>query len=101
LPIITDPPAPKKNVLVVGGGNSALQAVLEVAPIARKVQAITRSGWTGEPAKIDAVNRFENVEMLPPSNIVRIDGGDALESVVVESVGDGEQRSLDIDLVFV
>ena len=35
------------------------------------------------------------------TNIVRIDGGDALESVVVESVGDGEQRSLDIDLVFV
>lgn len=95
------PTAHDKNVLVVGGGNSALQAVLEVAPIARKVQAITRSGWTGEPAKIDAVNQFDNVEMLPPSNVVRIEGRGVVEAVVVEAVEDGELRSLPIDLVFV
>ncbi len=95
------PTAYDKNVLVVGGGNSALQAVLEVALIARKVQAITRSGWTGEPDKIDAVGKFNNVEMLPPSNIVRIEGGEVVESVIIETADDGQQQSLDIDLIFV
>jgi thioredoxin reductase len=65
------------------------------------VQAITRSGWTGEPDKIDAVGKFNNVEMLPPSNIVRIEGGEVVESVIIETADDGQQQSLDIDLIFV
>ena len=95
------PTAHDKNVLVVGGGNSALQAVLEVSPIARKVMAITRSGWTGEPGKIDAVSKFENVEMLPPCNVQRIEGDEHVESVVVSPSDGGEPYSLDVDLVFV
>ena len=94
------PTAHGKNVLVAGGGNSGLQAVLEVASVAAGVKVVTRHGWTGDPDKIAAVSKFDNLEMLESWNVVRLEGDDRLRSVVVAQAG-GDERTLPIDLVFV
>ena len=95
------PTAHDKNVLVVGGGNSGLQAVQEVAPVAARVHVLTRGGWTGDPDRITAVQKFDNVEMLPPATVRRIEGEDHVERVVIALADEDDEQTLAIDLIFV
>lgn len=95
------PTAHDKNVLVIGGGNSGLQAVQEVAPVAGKVRVLTRGGWTGDPDRITAVQKFANVTMLPPASIQRIEGEEVVERVAIKYAEDESEETLDIDLIFV
>lgn len=95
------PTAHDKNILVVGGGNSGLQAVQEVAPVAAKVHVLTRGGWTGDPDRITAVEKFANVEMLPAATVQRIEGEGSVERVVIALADDGTEQTLGIDLIFV
>ncbi len=95
------PTAHAKNVLVIGGGNSGLQAVQEVAPVAGQVHVLTRGGWTGDPDRVTAVQKFANVSMLPPATVQRIEGEEEVERVVVKYADDGSEETLEIDLIFV
>ncbi len=90
-----------KNVLVVGGDNSGLQAVQEVAPVAARVHVLTRGGWTGDPDRITAAQEFDNVEMLPAATVQRIEGDERVERVVIALAEDDTEQTLDIDLIFV
>ncbi len=95
------PTAHGKNVLVIGGGNSGLQAVQEVAPVAGQIHVLTRGGWTGDPDRVTAVGKFANVTMLPPATILRIERDENVERVVIKLAEDESERALDIDLIFV
>jgi NADH-dependent peroxiredoxin subunit F len=95
------PTAHDQNVLVIGGGNSGLQAVQEVAPVAASVQVLTRGGWTGDPDRITAVQKFANVEMLAPAAVRRIEGDGRVERVVIAPTDSDAEQTLPIDLIFV
>ncbi len=88
------------RIAVVGGGNSALEAAIEMSGIAKRVHLVSRGGWHADEILQDKANSAPNVEVLRGYEPVEIHGR---ESVTGFSVKDpeGEDLRLDVDGVFI
>ena len=85
-----------KSVVVVGGGNSALDAALVTSAIAKNVYLIHRGEFRGEAILIDKVNKAKNIEQVVPNEITEIKGEEKVESVLLK---DGREIKTDGVLV--
>ncbi len=64
-----------KDICVVGGGNSALDAIIYMSSLAKTVKAIVRKEkFKGEEVLIDAASKLPNVEILYNTEIAEIMG---------------------------
>lgn len=91
-----------KEVAVIGGGNSALDSVVFLQPIVKKVYLIhRRDQFRGEEITVKKIQEFENVEFVLNSETVQLLGDDTLEGLVVRDVKTGEERTLSVDAVCV
>ncbi len=89
-------------VAVVGGGNTAFTDAEVLLQHARKVYLIhRRKQFRAEPLLVERVKRSKNIELLVPYVVVRIEGKQKVERVVIRNVETGEEKSLDVDGVFV
>jgi NADH-dependent peroxiredoxin subunit F len=90
-----------KDVAVVGAGNSALQAAMEMNGIARKVYLVTRGAVGADAVLQDNVATAKRVEHLKRHEAVEIHGSDAVESLTVRDKGSGRLRRVAVEGVFV
>jgi thioredoxin reductase (NADPH) len=91
-----------KTIAVVGGGNSALEAVLEGSKIAKKVYLIhRRSEFRGFEDLIKKVKSRKNVEFILNSIVKKFEGNEFLREVVVKNKITGEVRKLKVDGAFI
>jgi thioredoxin reductase (NADPH) len=84
-----------EDVYVVGGGNSAGQAVMHFAPNARRVVVVVREASLEETMSaylIDRIRAARNVEVRLRSEVVAIEGDTVLEAVTIANRATGEQR---------
>jgi thioredoxin reductase (NADPH) len=91
------------DVIVVGGGNSAGQAVVYLAEHARKVFLVIRHHDLYRNMSSYLAQRIErtpNVEILRNSEIVRMVGDGHLGSVVLGDKKTGEKRTIQTPAVF-
>ncbi len=92
------------DVFVVGGGNSAGQAVLHLAKYARRVTMLVRGsdlGATMSDYLVQDIVRRPNVEVQLRTELADGDGGVALERVVVLDRERGTRTELPAAVVFV
>lgn len=90
-----------KTVVVVGGGNSALDAAEYTSKLAKKVYLIhRRDEFRGEQVLIDQVKAADNIEIIYNANSVEIKGEKKVEAYVYETK-DGEKHELETDGVFI
>lgn len=90
-----------KSVIVVGGGNTALEDALYLSNICSKVIILVRKDhFRGENFLVDEVNNAENIEVLFESSLKEISGKNFVESVVISESENGTV-SMDVDGVFV
>lgn len=90
-----------KNTAVVGGGDSALQAVLFLSGVARHVTLIHRRGeLRSQGADVEAARGRGNVEFLLDSRVTELLGEQNLTGLTVES-GDGSRRELAVEGLFI
>ncbi len=89
-----------KTVAVVGGGNSALQAAIELAAIAGKVYLVARGEFRADPVVVEKLRAAAGVEALQGYVARGIYGGETVERFVV-AAGDGSERVLAVNGVFV
>ena len=93
-----------KDVIVVGGGNSAGQAVTHLANRARRVIHLVR-GESLETGMSDYLVRqircFPNVEVRLHSEVVDGDGEHRLERVSVRNHSTGKEETLEVAALFV
>jgi alkyl hydroperoxide reductase subunit F len=90
-----------KVVAVVGGGNSALEAVGELQRWATKVYLIVRSTYSADDILVDRITRMDHVEVLLGYETLEILGEQQVSGIRVQSRADGSERTLDINGVFV
>ncbi|MEN3931272.1 thioredoxin-disulfide reductase [Microvirga sp. W0021] len=94
-----------KNVIVVGGGNSAVEEALYLAGIAAKVTVIhRRDSFRAEKVLQERLLKHEKIEVLWDSVIEEICGDSAPLSVthaMVKNVKTGETSRVDAEGVFV
>lgn len=81
-----------KEVAVVGGGNSGVEAAIDLARIAKRVTVVQNlDRLTADGVLVSALSGFGNVEALYGHAVEEIKGGNSVESVVVKSL-EGERR---------
>ncbi|MFZ3074506.1 MAG: FAD-dependent oxidoreductase [Minisyncoccales bacterium] len=91
----------KRDVAVVGGGNSAFEAALFLAKFAKKIYILER----GPAVFADASNRelVENtgkVEIIANAGIARIEGANFVKNIVYQNAA-GSEISLPVEGVFI
>ncbi|MBN1573380.1 MAG: FAD-dependent oxidoreductase [Deltaproteobacteria bacterium] len=86
---------------VVGGGNSALEAALDLINVAKKVYLISLTPLTGDPILIDKVMASEKSEIITEHNTLGIKGDKVVSGIEIKSLKDGNTRVLEVDGVFI
>ena len=87
-------------VAVVGGGNSALDACLQLAKIAKKVYVIdVASGFKADPALAEKALASPNVEAFHGDKVVEITGDNFVNGLRLEQ--NGKIEELDVEGVFI
>lgn len=88
----------KKDVAVVGGGDTACEEALYLSTLCKKVYLIVRKGYLRASEVMKRrVEERENIEVLFHCNTVGLFGEDGVEGAhIVEHVGEPEERRFDI-----
>ncbi|MBU1197503.1 FAD-dependent oxidoreductase [Candidatus Micrarchaeota archaeon] len=90
-----------KTVAVVGGGNSAIEGVLELAEYCEKVYSIhRRDKFTADAHTIDKLKHTRNVEMIMHSALKDVRGSPFLKSTTVIDVNTHKTRDIDVSGIF-
>jgi len=91
-----------KEVAVIGGGNSAIDSVLILSKICKKVYLIhRRNEFRAEQVKIDEVKRLKNVEIILEHVPVEFIGEEKLNSLSIKNINNEETKKINVDGVFV
>jgi alkyl hydroperoxide reductase subunit F len=92
----------KKQVAVIGGGNSALDAALQLMRIASHVYLINAVGrLTGDPVMIEKIEAARDiVSVMNDTKVLAITGDRMVRSIKTESAGKGA-RDIPVEGVFV
>lgn len=89
-----------KEVAVVGGGNSAVQAALGLAEKGARVTVASRS-FRADQYLQDKVAARENVVVLRNRDPVRVEGTRRVEVLVVRNLDTGAEEVIPVEAVFV
>ena len=91
-----------KNVVVVGGGNSAAITALYLSGLAANVKVIhRREAFRCEEAYVKDIQTKQNVQILWNREIREIKGDKVVEKVLIQDNHTGEIRELPVNAVFV
>lgn len=89
-----------KDVVVIGGGNSALDAALQMMKIATRVYLVNLNDkLAGDRVMMDKVKAAKNVEILNKTKTLEIFGDKFVQGMMVET--DGTKKELKIQGIFV
>lgn len=90
-----------KEVAVCGGGNSAVQAAIEMSKVASRVYVVSRSPWRADPIIQDRVEGVHNIEQRIGYEVVSIRGENAVDGLVIREKSSGREEAIDVKGVFV
>ena len=73
----------EEDVIVAGGGNSAVEAALDMAKIANTVTIVHRSEFRADQVLIDELEKLDNVKVHLNTQILKISGDMLVEKIQV------------------
>jgi thioredoxin reductase (NADPH) len=79
------------EVIVIGGGNSALEEGLHLSEFAKKVRVLARSGLTASPVLQERVRSDPQFEIRAGVDIVELEGGQGRFAAVVARDRDSQE----------
>lgn len=91
-----------KIVLVVGGGNSAVESVNMLAGVAKRVYVVhRRDRFRAEDVLMRKMQSYTNVELMLNAELTRVIGKEKVTGAVVRSHQSGAEQQLEVDEIFV
>ncbi len=90
-----------QRVAVVGGGNSALEAALDMVKIAEHVDLVSLTPLTGDAILIDKLGEAKNLSLFTEHQTERIEGQDFVERILIKDIKSGESKRLEVGGVFI
>ena len=91
-----------KRVVIVGGGDAALENAVQLAEVAERVFVVhRRDTFRARSTFLQRAFDNEKIEILSNKHMVEISGSEAVESVGVEDVDTGRRSILAVDAVLI
>jgi len=90
-----------QKVAVVGGGNSALEATLDMVKIAEHVDLVSLTPLTGDAVLIDKLGDAKNLSIFTEYQTEKIEGQDLVEGMLIKDLKSGESKQLEVTGVFI
>lgn len=90
-----------KHVIVAGGGNSAAEAVIDLAVWAKKITVIHRSQWRADKIILEQMNKLKQVTVHLETQLLRAEGEQILKRVVVLDKKTNKQSIIETDGLFI
>ena len=90
-----------QKVAVIGGGNSALEAALDMVKIAEWVELVSTTPLTGDPILIERLSQAKNLTFFLEHEVVSITGTKFVEGITVRHLGAEDSTPLDVTGVFI
>src|SRR3990172_5220199 len=90
-----------QRVAVIGGGNSALEAALDMAKIAEHVDLVSMGELTGDALLVDRFTCFKNVTVFLHHQTEKIGGNTFVKGISIKDLKGGKQTELGVTGVFI
>jgi NADH-dependent peroxiredoxin subunit F len=90
-----------QRVAVIGGGNSALEAVLDVVKVAEHVDMVSVTPLTGDPIMIDKLSDAHNLTIYTEQQTEKILGENMVSGIVIKDLKTGASKQLDVTGIFI
>lgn len=91
-----------KSVVIVGGGNSALDAALSMEKLAKDITMINITDvLTGDEVMIEKVMASAHIRVLNHSSVMKISGDKVVRQVTIKDEQSAIEKELSVDGVFV
>jgi len=91
-----------KEIIVIGGGNSALEEAVSLTKYASKVTIIHMlKDWQAFDHAIQEMKSNDKIDYLMESRITEFSGEGALQEVIIEDIAKGKSYAKKIDGVFI
>jgi len=90
-----------QRVAVVGGGNSALEAALDMVKIAEHVDLVSLTPLTGDAILIGKLSAAKNLTIFTEYQTEKIEGRDFAQGILISDLKSGERKRLDVTGVFI
>lgn len=91
-----------KNVMVVGGGNSAFTAVIDLIKLASKIYVVNAmDSWQADPIMLEKTKGATNIEWLLSHKVTAINGEKFVTGATVESLKNKEVKELNLQGIFI
>lgn len=91
----------KRHVIVAGGGNSALDAVIDLSRIASKVTIVHRSQFKGDQTTVDQIKALPNVNIHLETQILEIQGDITMTGVRIFDKKTQTESVIEADGIFI
>jgi NADH-dependent peroxiredoxin subunit F len=90
-----------EKVAVIGGGNSAIEAALDMVKIADHVDLVSVTPLTGDPILIEKLSGAGNLTIYTEHLTERIIGQNIVEGIITKDLKTGQSQKLDVSGVFI
>lgn len=80
----------EQDVVIAGGGNSAVEAVLDLSKIVNSVTLVHRSQFRADKVLLDQMEKLDNVNVKLNTQILNISGEALMEKIEVLDKGNNE-----------
>ncbi|MDP6501062.1 MAG: FAD-dependent oxidoreductase [Dehalococcoidales bacterium] len=90
-----------QKVAVIGGGNSALEAVLDMVKIAEFVNLVSLTPLTGDAVLIDKLDAAKNLSIFAEHQTDTIEGEVFVERIRIKDLKASESKELEVGGVFI
>lgn len=89
-----------KDVVVIGGGNSAVEESIFLSSIVKSLTIVTMFDLTADPIACDKLRAMEHVKIYPYQDVLEFMGDTKLEGIHFKSTKSGEETTVSCDGVF-
>jgi alkyl hydroperoxide reductase subunit F len=89
------------DVAVIGGGNSALEAAIDMTKIARRIYVVSLTPLTGDNILKEKAREASNVSIITGVETLEVLGEGAVSGIRVKDTEGGQERVIELGGVFV
>ena len=90
-----------QKVAVIGGGNSAIEAALDMVKAAEHVDMVSVTPLTGDPIMIEKLSEAKNLTIYTEQQTEKILGESSVEGIIIKDLKKGSSQQLDVTGVFI